>query len=96
MMTSLFTDHVSRSLGAAKNIYPTTLFKDSTKHDTAVTIVFFNELFEVKSNGVHGINLLRVLGRIACSTRRIRNQTLHHRERVGEELSPTPFLIFAT
>ena len=48
MMTSLFTDHVSRSLGAAKNIYPTILFKDSTKHDTAVTIVFFNELFEVK------------------------------------------------
>ena len=48
MMTSLFTDHVSRSLGAAKNSYPTISPTDSTKHDTAVTIVFFNELFEVK------------------------------------------------
>ena len=47
-MTSLFTDHLSRSLGAAKNIYPTILLLDSTKHDTAVTTVFFNELFEVK------------------------------------------------
>ena len=47
-MTSLFTDHVSRSLGAAKNIYPTILLADPTKHNTAVTIVFFNELFEVK------------------------------------------------
>ena len=48
MMTSLFTDHVSRSLGAAKNIYTSILELDCTKHDTAVTIVFFTELFEVK------------------------------------------------
>lgn len=35
-MTSLSTNHVFRSLEAAKNIYPTILFMESTKHDSAV------------------------------------------------------------
>ena len=37
------------------------ILNDSTKHDTAVIIVFFAELFEL-AIGVHGIKLLRVLG----------------------------------
>ena len=47
-MTSFFTNQVFRSLEAAKNIYPTMLLFDSTKHDTAVIIFFLTELFEVK------------------------------------------------
>ena len=47
-MTSSSTNHVARSLGDAKNIYPTILRLDSSKHETAEIIVFFIESFEVK------------------------------------------------
>ena len=39
---------LSRSLEAAKNIFVKMLLKKLTKHDIAVIMVFFAELFEVK------------------------------------------------
>ena len=39
---------LSGSLEAAKNIFVKSIVNDLTKHDIAVIIVFFTELFEVK------------------------------------------------
>ena len=51
------TNRVFRSLGTEKNIYPTILPVDSTKHDTAVIIVSFTE----NAIEIHGIKFLRCL-----------------------------------
>ena len=48
----------STTLGAAKNIYSTLFFQESTKHDTAEIIVFSLNYLKSNANGVHGINFL--------------------------------------
>ena len=62
---SFLWKYLSGSLEAAKNILVKSLVNDSTKHETAVIIIFFAELFEVKRNrdSCTFVALYRTVGR---------------------------------